>query len=40
LVERASSEGRSSGSVALDNIGLYWLTGTGVSAARAYWENG
>src|SRR5215813_1416977 len=24
----------------LDNITLYWLTGTGVSAARSYWENG
>jgi pimeloyl-ACP methyl ester carboxylesterase len=23
----------------LDNITLYWLTGTGVSAARAYWEG-
>jgi len=23
----------------LDNITVYWLTGTGVSAARAYWEN-
>jgi hypothetical protein len=23
----------------LDNITLYWLTGTGVSAARAYWES-
>lgn len=23
----------------LDNITLYWLTGTGVSGARAYWEN-
>ncbi|MEV6238361.1 epoxide hydrolase family protein [Lentzea sp. NPDC051838] len=23
----------------LDNISLYWLTGTGVSAARAYWES-
>jgi pimeloyl-ACP methyl ester carboxylesterase len=23
----------------LDNITLYWLTGTGVSAARLYWEN-
>src|SRR5258705_12916787 len=22
----------------LDNITLYWLTGTGASAARAYWE--
>jgi pimeloyl-ACP methyl ester carboxylesterase len=25
---------------ALDNITLYWLTGTGASAARSYWENG
>jgi pimeloyl-ACP methyl ester carboxylesterase len=24
----------------LDNITLYWLTGTGASAARTYWENG
>ena len=24
----------------LDNVNLYWLTGTGASAARAYWENG
>jgi pimeloyl-ACP methyl ester carboxylesterase len=24
----------------LDNISLYWLTGTGVSAARNYWEDG
>jgi pimeloyl-ACP methyl ester carboxylesterase len=23
----------------LDNISLYWLTGTGESAARIYWEN-
>jgi pimeloyl-ACP methyl ester carboxylesterase len=23
----------------LDNITLYWLTGTGVSSARLYWEN-
>jgi pimeloyl-ACP methyl ester carboxylesterase len=23
----------------LDNITLYWLTGTGASAARSYWEN-
>jgi pimeloyl-ACP methyl ester carboxylesterase len=23
----------------LDNISLYWLTNTGVSAARLYWEN-
>jgi pimeloyl-ACP methyl ester carboxylesterase len=24
----------------VDNITLYWLTGTGTSAARWYWENG
>jgi pimeloyl-ACP methyl ester carboxylesterase len=24
----------------LDNITLYWLTGTGASAARSYWEDG
>jgi pimeloyl-ACP methyl ester carboxylesterase len=24
----------------LDNISVYWLTGTGASAARSYWENG
>jgi hypothetical protein len=23
----------------LDNVTLYWLTGTGASAARSYWEN-
>src|SRR5262249_56361371 len=23
----------------LDNVTLYWLTNTGVSAARLYWEN-
>jgi pimeloyl-ACP methyl ester carboxylesterase len=23
----------------LDNITLYWLTGTGVSSSRLYWEN-
>ena len=23
----------------LDNITLYWLTNTGISAARYYWEN-
>ena len=31
----ATSPGRTS----LDNITLYWLTGTGVSAARSYWED-
>jgi pimeloyl-ACP methyl ester carboxylesterase len=24
----------------LDNITLYWLTGTGATAARSYWEDG
>jgi pimeloyl-ACP methyl ester carboxylesterase len=24
----------------LDNVTLYWLTGTGASAARSYWESG
>src|SRR5436190_9089993 len=24
----------------LDNITTYWLTGTGASAARSYWEDG
>jgi pimeloyl-ACP methyl ester carboxylesterase len=24
----------------LDNITVYWLTGTGASAARSYWESG
>jgi pimeloyl-ACP methyl ester carboxylesterase len=24
----------------LDNITMYWLTGTGTSAARSYWEHG
>ncbi|HSR84005.1 MAG TPA: hypothetical protein VLM11_07465, partial [Streptosporangiaceae bacterium] len=24
----------------VDNITLYWLTGTGTSAARSYWESG
>src|SRR6187200_3375528 len=24
----------------LDNITLYWLTATGASAARSYWESG
>jgi len=24
----------------LDNITLYWLTGTGASATRSYWEGG
>jgi len=24
----------------LDNVSVYWLTATGASAARSYWENG
>ncbi len=24
----------------VDNLSLYWLTGTGASAARSYWEDG
>ncbi|HEY7561054.1 MAG TPA: epoxide hydrolase [Gaiellaceae bacterium] len=24
----------------VDNVSLYWLTGTGASAARSYWEDG
>jgi pimeloyl-ACP methyl ester carboxylesterase len=24
----------------IDSITLYWLTGTGASSARSYWENG
>jgi pimeloyl-ACP methyl ester carboxylesterase len=35
-------EGRRSGNLTrdhiLDNVTLYWLTGTGASAARSYWE--
>jgi pimeloyl-ACP methyl ester carboxylesterase len=23
----------------LDNISMYWLTNTGISSARLYWEN-
>ena len=39
-----SSTGRPTGNLTreniLDNITLYWLTGTGASAARWYWEVG
>jgi pimeloyl-ACP methyl ester carboxylesterase len=42
LVEQAM-EGHLDGTLSrddlLDNITLYWLTNTGVSAARLYWEN-
>src|SRR5579872_1375558 len=43
-ISRAFVDGQPSGSLTrdhiLDNITLYWLTGTGASAAREYWENG
>jgi pimeloyl-ACP methyl ester carboxylesterase len=42
-VSRAFVEGQPSGGLTrdhiLDNITLYWLTGSGVSAAREYWES-
>jgi pimeloyl-ACP methyl ester carboxylesterase len=41
-ISRAFLEGKPSGNLTrdhiLDNITLYWLTGTGASAARSYWE--
>jgi pimeloyl-ACP methyl ester carboxylesterase len=41
-IERAFVDGQPSGNLTrdhiLDNITLYWLTGTGASAARSYWE--
>ena len=41
-IARAFVDGRPSGNLTrdhiLDNITLYWLTGTGASAARSYWE--
>jgi pimeloyl-ACP methyl ester carboxylesterase len=43
-IARAFVDGQTSGQLTrdniLDNITLYWLTGTGASAARSYWENG
>ena len=43
-ISRAFLDGQPSGHLTrdriLDNIMLYWLTGTGASAAREYWENG
>jgi pimeloyl-ACP methyl ester carboxylesterase len=43
-ISRAFTDGQPSGGLTrdhiLDNITLYWLTGTGTSAARAYWESG
>ena len=41
-IARAFVEGQPSGNLTrdhiLDNITLYWLSGTGASAARSYWE--
>jgi pimeloyl-ACP methyl ester carboxylesterase len=43
-IARAFVDGQPSGGLTrdhiLDNITLYWLTGTGASAARWYWETG
>src|SRR5918993_129281 len=43
-MSRAFLEGQPTGNLTrdhiLDNITLYWLTGTGASAARSYWELG
>jgi pimeloyl-ACP methyl ester carboxylesterase len=43
-VSRAFVDGQPAGNLTrdhiLDNITLYWLTGTGASAARSYWESG
>ena len=43
-ISRAVLDGQPAGQLTpdriLDNITLYWLTGTGASAARAYWESG
>ena len=43
-ISRAFLDGQPSGHLTrdriLDNITLYWLTGTGASAARSYWEGG
>jgi pimeloyl-ACP methyl ester carboxylesterase len=43
-ISRASVDGQPAGGLTrdhtLDNVTLYWLTGTGASAARSYWEGG
>ncbi|HMD92922.1 MAG TPA: epoxide hydrolase N-terminal domain-containing protein [Trebonia sp.] len=42
-ISRAFLDGQPSGGLTrdqiLDNITMYWLTGTGASAARSYWKN-
>jgi pimeloyl-ACP methyl ester carboxylesterase len=43
-ITRAFVDGQPSGGLTrdhiLDNVSMYWLTGTGASAARSYWESG
>jgi pimeloyl-ACP methyl ester carboxylesterase len=43
-ISRAFVDGEPAGNLTpdhiVDNITLYWLTGTGASAARSYWEDG
>ena len=43
-IARAFVEGQPAGNLTrdhiVDNVTLYWLTGTGASAARSYWEDG
>jgi pimeloyl-ACP methyl ester carboxylesterase len=43
-ISRAFVDGEPVGSLTresiVDNVTLYWLTGTGASAARSYWEDG
>jgi pimeloyl-ACP methyl ester carboxylesterase len=43
-ISRAFIDGQPVGNLTrdhiVDNITLYWLTGTGASAARSYWEDG
>jgi pimeloyl-ACP methyl ester carboxylesterase len=43
-ISRAFLDGQPAGHLTrdniVDNITLYWLTGTGASAARSYWEDG
>jgi pimeloyl-ACP methyl ester carboxylesterase len=43
-ISRAFLDGQPAGGLTrdhiADNVTLYWLSGTGASAARSYWENG
>jgi len=43
-ISRAFLDGQPAGNLTqdriVDNITMYWLTGTGASAARSYWESG